>query len=251
MPRRRRHGLVASAITAAARLSTAAASHCAAANRARPAAASLRLADRLGVAAIRPSARSLSLVVPALPSSTASASCCTISSIERMLSSLPGIGRSTTSGSQSVSISATVVMPSFWASLDGVVFLLRIDDDQALRQPVHRAHAVAGCGTSCDIRASAPTASSSSTCPTARRLRSFSSSSKPRQPVANRAEVGERAAQPAIADVRHAAALRFALDRSRPLAAWCRRTAPGCRRRRPASGTSWLAAGRESFRGRR
>ena len=47
----------------------------------------------------------------------ASASIFTISSIDRMLSSLPGIGRSTRSGSQSVSISATVATPSFWASL--------------------------------------------------------------------------------------------------------------------------------------
>ena len=36
---------------------------------------------------------------------------------------------------------------------------------------------------------------------------------QPGQPVANRAEVGQRAAQPAIADVGHAAAQRLALDR--------------------------------------
>ena len=39
-----------------------------------------------------------------------------ISSIERMLSSLPGIGRSIWSGSQSVSIRAMVVIPRFRAS---------------------------------------------------------------------------------------------------------------------------------------
>ena len=38
------------------------------------------------------------------------------SSIERMLSSLPGIGRSIMSGSQSVSSRATTLMPSFLAS---------------------------------------------------------------------------------------------------------------------------------------
>ncbi len=43
-----------------------------------------------------------------------------INSIERMLSSLPGIGKSTVSGSLSVSISATVVMPMRWASLTAI-----------------------------------------------------------------------------------------------------------------------------------
>src|SRR4029079_18994082 len=52
-----------------------------------------------------------------LPVAIASHSILTTSSIDRMLSSLPGIGKSTTSGSQSVSINATVAIPSFWASL--------------------------------------------------------------------------------------------------------------------------------------
>ena len=55
----------------------------------------------------------------------ASDSIFTISSIDRMLSSLPGIGRSTRSGSQSVSISATVAMPSLLGLADRVLFLLR------------------------------------------------------------------------------------------------------------------------------
>ena len=53
----------------------------------------------------------------ALPSSTASASLARTNSMERMLSSLPGMGRSTTSGSLSVSIRATVATPMRWASL--------------------------------------------------------------------------------------------------------------------------------------
>ncbi len=85
-----------------------------------------------------------------------------ISSIERMLSSLPGIGRSTLSGSQSVSISATVVMPSFLGLANGVLFFLGIDHHQALRQPVHGAHAVEVAIHLAILAIAAPTASSSS-----------------------------------------------------------------------------------------
>ncbi len=53
----------------------------------------------------------------ARPSSIASASFPRTTSIDRMLSSLPGIGMSTGSGSLSVSISATVVTPIRFASL--------------------------------------------------------------------------------------------------------------------------------------
>ena len=67
---------------------------------------------------------------------------CTISSIERMLSSLPGIGRSTSSGSQSVSIRATVVMPSLRASRTAFFSFRGSIDHQALGQAVHRADAV-------------------------------------------------------------------------------------------------------------
>ena len=62
---------------------------------------------------------------------------CTINSIERMLSSLPGIGRSTSSGSQSVSIRATVVMPSLRASRIAFFSFRGSIDHQALGQPVH------------------------------------------------------------------------------------------------------------------
>ena len=104
----------------------------------------------------------------------------TISSIERMLSSLPGIGRSTTSGSQSVSISATVAMPSLRASLTAFFSFFGSIDHQALGQAVHRADAVQVADTSCGTRGSAPTASSSSTCRSLRVLRmSSSSSSRP------------------------------------------------------------------------
>src|SRR5262249_22682197 len=53
----------------------------------------------------------------AFPSSTASDSLPRISSMERMLSSLPGMGRSTVSGSLSVSMQATVLTAMRCASL--------------------------------------------------------------------------------------------------------------------------------------
>ena len=109
--------------------------------------------------------RSISAVVLALPARIASANCCTISSIERMLSSLPGIGRSTSSGSQSVSISATVVMPSLRASRIAFFSFCGIDDHQALGQAVHRAHAVEVAVHLAVLAVSAPTASSSSRSP--------------------------------------------------------------------------------------
>ena len=56
----------------------------------------------------------------ALPSMIASVSRLSTSSIDRMLSSLPGIGRSIMSGSQSVSSSATTLMPSFRASATAI-----------------------------------------------------------------------------------------------------------------------------------
>ena len=59
------------------------------------------------------------------------------SSIDRMLSSLPGIGRSIRSGSQSVSSSATTLMPSFRASATAMCSRRGSIDQQGLGKPVH------------------------------------------------------------------------------------------------------------------
>ena len=168
-----------------------------------------------------------------------------------MLSSLPGIGRSTRSGSQSVSISATVVMPSLRASLtaffsffgsmitrhSGSRFIVRMP----LQVAVHLA-ILAGQGRLHLLRVGGDLLA----------VADLLQLLQPREPVADRAEIGQRAAQPAIADERHAAALGLA---SGPCRAACR-FVPTNSTRLPRDGdlrrdTSWPAAGRESSRGRR
>ena len=78
----------------------------------------------------------------ALPATIASANKVTINSIERMLSSLPGIGRSTSSGSQSVSIKRQGGDAQLAGLANRVLFLARIDNQQALGQAVHGADTV-------------------------------------------------------------------------------------------------------------
>ena len=168
-----------------------------------------------------------------------------------MLSSLPGIGKI-----DHVRIAVGIDQrdrgdAQLLGFADRVLFLLRIDDHEALGQPVHRADAVevaehlaifAVEGRLHLLRVRVPLGLVG--------LEAFELF-EAAEPAANRAEVGERAAQPAIVDVGHAAAQRLRARWRRPLDASCRRTARGCLARRSASGISWHAAGRERFRGRR
>ena len=164
-------------------------------------------------ATVAPSACSC-FIAPAatLPAKIASANRVMISSIERMLSSLPGMGRSISSGSQSVSIRRHGGDAQLLGLADRVFLLPRIDDHQALGQPVHRPHAV-------EVAVHLPVLA------VQRRLHllrvgrhSFFRTSQglelfeAREPAADRAEVGQRAAQPAVADKRHAAAEPLLFD---------------------------------------
>ena len=57
-----------------------------------------------------------------------------MSLIERMASSLPGITKSIRSGSQLVSVMATIGMPSLRRLADGDVLLVRIDHEHGRGQ---------------------------------------------------------------------------------------------------------------------
>jgi len=102
--------------------------------------------------------------------------------------------------------------PQFLRFADSILFLPGIDHDQALRQPVHGADAVevaihlaifAIQGRLHLLRVGGDLLA------LAERFQLL----EPGKPAANRAEIGQRTPQPAIADVRHAATLGLLLDR--------------------------------------
>ena len=164
-----------------------------------------------------PSAAACEVVAAsALPSRIASASRAATSSIARIESSLPGIGRSTTIGI-AVGVDQGDGRDAHLAGLvDRVLLLLGIEHDEALRQPGERADA-------------AEVAEHLAVLAAQRRLHLLGVGREgvagdqglellePGQPVADRAEVGERAPEPAVADIGHAAAAGLAGDRLGPL----------------------------------
>jgi hypothetical protein len=157
------------------------------------------------------SSPSFDTVRPCLPSVTAAHNSRMIASIDRIESSLPGIGISTMSGSPSVSIRQTVGMPSDRASRRALCFAADVDDDHRAGQLVHVANAF-------EVAGNLPLLAQQlrfHLLGVAVDLAGFDQPFeflKPLESLADGAEVGQRAAQPAFGDVGHADVFGVLLD---------------------------------------
>ena len=136
------------------------------------------------------------------PSATAAATTRVSSSAERIASSLPGIGKSTSSGSQLVSSTAITGMPSLRASSTAMCSFLVSTIQTAAGSFVHVPQATEGLG---ELDLLAGELQGLLLGVARRRCRSGRQRLEllhPLQPLVHRLEVGEHATEPAVVDVR-------------------------------------------------